>query len=247
MAILEVYKGDIASDTLTIVPTWVDSVNPMPGVAREVFAEGEESILFLLPYVDEYGRPGGPDTFSVLTTATGNVEIPTEGADALVAAVRRFAGILQLPGHDAQMEEMRKLLRDPNPFLIEAALTECHRFRAVVPEDAGALVTLLAHPRPGFRTGSLDLIALLVKEARETGPSAAILSEPEVFDRVGSTVLNDADPAVRSRAIVTLEAFGTPSALSLIETVGAGDPSQAVRYQAQVAAHRLRTRADGAR
>ena len=247
VTVLEVLKGSYDADTLTIVPTWVDNTRPIPGVEREVFRAGEESILFLVHYVDEYGRPGGPGVFSVLTTASGKIEVPIEGADALVTAVRRFRGILDLTDSDGQMQQMRKLLREPNPFLIEAALTELLRFRAITEEDAETLLLLLVHPRPGFRSGALDLIAMLVHEARETGPAAGILSDREVFDRVGSAALNDTEPSVRSRAIVTLESFGTPSALTLIDTIGAQDSSQSVRYQAQVAAHRLRTSANRAR
>lgn len=247
VTVLEVLKGSYDADTLTIVPTWVNNTRPIPGVEREVFRVGEESILFLVHYVDEYGRPGGAGVFSVLTTASGKIEVPIEGADALVTAVRRFRGILDLPDHDAQMEQMRKMLREPNPFLIEAALTECLRFRAITEEDTEALLPLLVNPRPGFRSGALDLLAMLVREAREAGPVAGILSDREVFDRVGSTALNDTDPSVRSRAIVALETFGTPTALSLIDTIGAQDASQSVRYQAQVAAHRLRTSANRAR
>ncbi len=246
VAVLEVFKGSYGRDTLTIVPTWVDNVNPMPGVGREVFTAGEESILFLEHYVDEYGRPGGPGVFSVLTSATGKIEIPTEGADALVTAVRRFTKILELPEHDAQMLAMRELLREANPFLIEAALAECLRFRAISVEDTQALLILVGHPRPDFRAGSLDMIGLLVRETRAAGLAAGSLDQA-VFDRVGSAALNDTDAPVRARAIVALEAFGTPAALALIETIGVEDTSQSVRYQAQVAAHRLRTRANGAR
>lgn len=247
VTVLEVFKGSYDRDTLTIVPTWVDSTRPMPGVEREVFTTGEESILFLEHYVDEYGRPGGAEVFSVLTSATGKVAIPTEGADALLTAVRRFKSILELPEHDAQMLAMRGFLREANPFLIEAAIAECLRFRSITAEDTEALLTLVGHPRPDFRAGALDLIGLLVREGREAGPDSGSLTDRAVFDRVGSTALNDTDASVRSRAIVTLETFGTPSALTLIETIGVQDTSQSVRYQAQVAAHRLRNRANGAR
>jgi len=233
--VVRIFKGHYAAGTLQVVPTWIDRTDPIPGVEREVFREGEESILFLRPYVDEFGRPGDDRTFSVLSAARGKVDLPSEGSDAVVEAIVRFVQILELKDHNEQGVALRSLLRESSPMLLEAGIEECVRFRFVIPEDADAILSLLAHPRPGFRAGAIGLVRILVLDF----PSA---DNQRLFDSVAGAARLDSDPSVRIGAVRALESFGTEAAFVVIERIGRFDSNQDVRYEAQVAAYHLRDR-----
>src|SRR5262249_45394165 len=59
LLVLETVKGSYPERTpITIVPHFEDHTRPTPWLKREVFHKGEESLLFLEPYVDDLGRPG---------------------------------------------------------------------------------------------------------------------------------------------------------------------------------------------
>ncbi|HET9480230.1 MAG TPA: HEAT repeat domain-containing protein [Candidatus Polarisedimenticolia bacterium] len=235
--VLEIYKGSFPADRVTIVPHFEDHSSPTPWLRRETFVEGEESILFLQPYEDTFGRDEGPATFAVLGASHGKVEVPSEGAVALEDALRRFVLILSMGQHDRQAEALRALLREKNPYLIEAGLDECRKFRLAEPADIGDLLELTSSPRPDFRAGALDLIAQLTGEAAVTG---APQRRPDLFSRVAAAARTDAEARVRLAAVRVLASFGDRPALALLERLGREDPDQAVRYESSVAALRLR-------
>jgi len=244
LEVLEVLKGAYREKTLRIAPYESDYTNPTPWLQREVFSPGEESILFLDPYVDDFGRDEGADTFAVLNAASGKVEVPSEGGDALLDAIRRFSDVQRTGQLDSQAVALRAMLGAKNPYMVEAALVECRRFHLAQAEDAGPLVELLASPRPDFRSGSLALLRQLV-----TGAAAADAALPpatlgEVFERVAAASRFDAEPAVRVAAIAVVETFPSDRALALLDGIAAADASQSVRYAAEVAAYKLRHKHD---
>ncbi|MGH9867712.1 MAG: HEAT repeat domain-containing protein [Candidatus Polarisedimenticolia bacterium] len=238
--VIETIKGNYPERTnLTVVPHFEDRGNPTPWLKREVFRTGEESLLFLQPYVDDFGRPGHADTWEVLGANHGKLDIPPEGADALLDAVRRFASVLALGQMEAQSEALRGMLREKNPYLLEAALLECRRFALARAEDSQSLVPLFEHPRPDLRRGALDVLVQILKTdgaQSETGESY----RPRLFEAVAGRARMDEDASVREGAVAALEAFGDRTALSVLDSMGTADTSQQVRYQALVAARRLR-------
>lgn len=240
LEVLEIIKGSYPKRTLTIVPHVEDYGQPTPWLKREVFRRGEESILFLAPYVDEFGRDEGSDTFSVMNADLGKLRVPEEGSGALLDALRHFAGIIALGQQDAQSRALRRLLREKNPYLVEAGLAECRKFRMAEPDDLADLLDLLSSPRPEFRAGALALVGQIVSDP-VTAPDGP--SRTAVFDRIAAVASMDAAEDVRRQAVASLESFGDPPALALIEQIGRSDPSQDVRYAAQVAAVRLKERA----
>lgn len=242
--VVEVLKGIYRRPTLTLVPHFEDHSSPTPWLQREIFRKGEESLFFLKPYVDEFGRSEGPEAFSVLNADQGKLELPAEGSDALVGAIARFVAILALGRHDEQAEALRGLLRQRNPLLVEAGLAECRKFRLAQPDDAQVLVDLFDHPRPGFREGAVVLAGQLVADLKA---GLIAQSKPErvfalLFDEVAATARYDEAESVRREAVHSLESFADGAALALLEGIGTADTSQAVRYAAQVAAYRLRDR-----
>jgi hypothetical protein len=238
--VLETIKGSYPERTrLTIVPHFEDRTNPTPWLKREVFRSGEESLLFLQPYVDDWGRSGPTDTFEVLGAHQGKLDIPPEGADALIDAVRRFSSVLALGQMEAQSEALRKMLEEKNPYLLEAALRECRRFRLARAEDAPALIPLMEHARPDLRQGALDVLEQIL-QTDGGQPQAGESHRARLFEAAAARARMDEEAAVRARAVSALEAFGDRAALALLESVGSADASQQVRYEALVAARRLR-------
>jgi hypothetical protein len=85
-----------------------------------------------------------------------------------------------------------------------------------------------------------------VEESRAGGEPAAALdatAAASLFDQVAAAARLDADESVRRRAVGALEVIGGEAALALLDVIGRADASQNVRYEAQVAAHRLRQQA----
>ncbi len=246
--VLDVLKGSYHGRTLRIAPYESDYTRPTPWLQREVFSTGEESILFLDPYVDEFGRDEGPHTFSVLKAASGKVQVPSEGASALLDAIRRFTEIQKTGQMDLQAVALRAMLGAKNPYLVEAGLVECRRFRLAQADDAGALLELLSSPRPDFRSGSLELLRQLVSStlSGDAGPAATLppTALSETFDRVAATSRFDAEPGVRTAAVSVVAAFSSDSALTLLDSIATADASQSVRYAAEVAAYGLRRKRD---
>lgn len=237
--VTEVFKGSPPSRILTVAPHLEDQASPTPWLKREVFHKGEESILFLTPYLDEFGRDEGPDTFALLNADQGKLEVPSEGADALVEALRRIVAVNSLSQHDLQAEALRGMLGDRNPYLVEAALTECAKFRLAESGDIGRLMVLIENRRDSFRAGSLALVAQVLTDASASGRDA-VEGRAAVFEKIAATARLDSSELVRTRAVDAIEAFADRPALSLLENIGVKDASQSVRYAAQVGAYRLR-------
>jgi hypothetical protein len=239
--VVHIFKGSCPARIISIVPYLEDHGSPTPWLKREVFAKDEESILFLTPYVREDGREEGPAIFTVLNADQGKLAVPAEGAGALEEALTRFVAILSLGQHDRQGEALRGLLRERNPHLIEAGLEECLKFRLALKEDVEPLLHLIGDRRPGFRAGALALLAQVIEESNAIGAAALdATAAATLFDHVAAAVRLDTDESVRLRAVAALAAIGGRAALALLEAIGKADSSQNVRYQAQVAAHRLK-------
>lgn len=247
MEILEVYKGVYHGRTLYIVPFLQDYGNPKPWLHREVFKKGEEYVLFLIPYEKETdrafddtagaGKAGDderPDQlFVVLNADQGMSLLPSEGAEALTDAIKRFVAVLALGQHDLQAEALRGLLTEKNPNLVEAGLSEVERFDLAEPEDLPVLLQHLASGRAEFRGASLRVIGQICRVTRISGRE--LRERQEIFTKVVDRAYNDPEPSVRSDAVGTLADLGGTDTIAVLRAISDRDPDQQVRYRAQVA------------
>lgn len=238
MKVLEVLKGEYENEELTVVPHFRDRYRPTPWLEREVFREGEESILFLQPYVDDFGRAGDPDTFSLLNADQGKLPIPAEGSAALLDALRRIFAIQAIESYDDKIRAFRELLGEDNPFLVESGLEQCARFHLATITDSETLLDLAKAPRPDFRSGAMALLGQIVSDGLVRDPRATF--PPVLFETIASAAQMDEAEEVRLSAVEALAAYRTTAALRIIESIGVNDASQDVRYLAQIMAHRLR-------
>jgi hypothetical protein len=244
MQILEVFKGRYPRDRLLIVPFEQNFANPKPWLRREVFRKGVEYFLFLNSYDpdsddDAFPLEDSPEDkaevtnrYVVLNAHRGVVAIPPEGGAAITAALKRFVKILSLRQYDLQAEALRALLRERNPFLVEAGLSEVERFRLGTDEEIEALLELIASPRDGFREGAVRLIGQIARRARSE--ERDLRRREEIFNRVAALAQGDSSSTARLEAVRTLGSIGGADAESLLRAVGRQDASQEVRYQAQI-------------
>ena len=246
MEVLEVFKGVYPGKILNIVPFEQDYANPKPWLKREVFREGQEYVLFLDSYdpdEDAAFQPERPPSqahdekaehlFVLLNADQGMSAVPPEGAGALIDAVKRFVAILALGQHDLQAEALRGLLREKNPYLIEAGLEQVARFDLAVEEDVLPLLAILKSPRDSFRAGAVRLLGALGRAAREAGRE--MRARDEIFTTATDRAYNDAAAVVRREAVHAVAAIGGEGALAVIRAVAERDPDQDVRYAALVA------------
>lgn len=246
MEVLEIFKGSYPHTHLYIVPFRQDYASEKPWLRSEVFRKGREYLLFLRPYDpdeedDDFavetpsGGQGGVDPmlFEVLNAHHGVVDVPSEGAEALASAVRRFSGIITLQDYDTQARELRALLRESNPYAVEAGLHQVSEYDLAEGEDLDALVSLLDSPRISFRAGALKIIGQLVPPPG-TGEHDVARSR-RALDLVVARAFNDPAEEVREQAVRSLGRIGGPAAREVLRRISRQDPSQIVRYRAEVA------------
>lgn len=247
LEVLEVLKGSYAAKTLYIVPFFQDYANPKPWLQREVFRKGEKYFLFLVPYDEnrdddafpEAGKRAATDgenedrhLFVVLNANQGVLDVPAEGGTAIADALERFSAILAMDQYDDQANALRALLAERNPYMIEAGLTETERFHLEREEDVPVLVGLLGSPRGAFRSGAARLLGDLAGRSRQAG--TPLQRQAEVLERLGALARTDEDPEVRVAGVQSLVRLGSGDAEALLEAIAREDPSQDVRYAAEV-------------
>ncbi len=245
MQVLEVLKGTYPRDRLFIAPFVQDHASPKPWLRREVFREGEEYILFLNAYDPDSDDDAFPaedpqgegdeevaSQYEVLNANRGVLQIPPEGGEAVAEALKRFVKILSLRQYDLQAEALRSLLREKNPLLVEAGLSEVGRFGLATEEEIDPLLELIASPRDGFREEAVGLIGQIARRARDQGRE--LHRRDDLFSRIAALAQSDPSAVARLEAVRTLGAIGGTDAESILRAVGRQDASQEVRYQAQI-------------
>lgn len=250
MEVLQIYKGFYPGRSLTVVPFFQDYASPKPWLHREVFKKGEESVLFLSPFeADRDTAFNDPDTgkdedeeasgrlFTLLNADQGKIDLPSEGESALTDTVKRIVEILAMGQSDLQSEALRALLRDRNPYLVEAGLEEVARYELAREEDVSSLLTLLTSNRDDFRAGALRILGQVGAAVRAAGGD--LRDRPEIFTRVVDRAYQDSSAGVRSEAVRTLSWIRGEGVAAVLDAVRTRDADQKVRYEAGVALLRL--------
>lgn len=159
----------------------------------------------------------------------GAREIPAEGGQAFLDAVRRMVAVQEIKDDGRTWQALEGMLEDTNPLLVRTALDLYEKFRRATPVHLPLLRPLLDHPDPALRAGSMRLIAQ-VQSTR--GP----LPEEDRVILVGelaSRARRDAVIEVRVAATAALAAFPGSHVEDLLREVAREDPEQAVRFEAQ--------------
>lgn len=241
MEVLRVFKGAYGKPRLVIVPFRREEVGEKMWLRPEVFRAGREYLLFLSPYdpfrddddffTEDETPPSAGDgsLFVVLNAQRGVLELPAEGREALFQAVERFARITVMLDYDAQCRELRALLSEPNPIMVEAGLRQVAEYRLAQAADAEALVSLLDSSRPAFRSGAVKILGQLSAE-----PALGPQESQRIRGRIVSAALGDTVPQVRVEAVRALGRLGGDQARDLLARISRDDPDQEVRYLAEI-------------
>lgn len=232
----EVLKGLYDRPTLLVVFR-LDNFTRKAWEEKVVFHNGEPVLLFLNPFEKESGERPHPDRFTLVRGVQGKVDLPAEGAEAILEAVRRFILVQAQADIEQTAQDLRAFLSDPNPLVVEAGLQQVYRLRLGEPGTVRALLPLLGHPVPDFRRGALRVLEQIFEDRPHWGEPLG--QEDHAVALVLARAREDEDVEVRAEAVRTLEARGRRDVLAALEQIARDDPTQRVRFQAELAAYEL--------
>jgi len=202
-----------------------------------VFPDGQQEILFLVPYKTPRRKKDiekFKDLFTLYKGRQGRITLPAEGPGIVLDAIRELSKISSLDAA-RQVEALRRLLDSPNPFLLEASLSEIERLRVADTPLLAKLVTFLVSPSEGLKTRSLRVIAQVFGSEGPSGDSA--LDEARAaLAAVLERARNDSAESVRVQAVAAMAAW--PRRVDVegdLRAIAGTDQAQAVRYEAEKA------------
>jgi len=199
---------------------------------RITFTDGEIDLLFLTPELDYYGKPKGPDRYTLHRGRFGKQPLPREGEEIYRDAMREFAALAAEKDHRKLYGQIRSLVGNPNPLLVEAGLHEILRLDLMDRDLLPGVLSYLNDPSPRRRIQALRLIEELFTDLKPADRSPEL--EDEALQPVIVVARNDADEETRVRAVDTMAAWGGEEVTRALKAIAELDTAQAVRYQAQV-------------
>jgi hypothetical protein len=212
------------------------------GTEPIVFPDGQEEILFLVPYAGARRKPKNRDLYELFRGPEGRITVPPEGSGAVLDTIRRLAEIVRLDPA-SQVAALRTLLAFDNPDLVGTALDEMLRLRALTAPLFPRLTILARSPSPALRAGALRAIARLFAGTRDadgpghTAPEEAGGALAAALERAR----NDPEEEVRVVAVAAVAAWPLRAQVEgELRAIADQDPAQAVRYEAEKALFRLR-------
>jgi hypothetical protein len=197
-----------------------------------------ESFLFLL-VPREVKKAGAPPTFDLVRGVEGVRELPAEGREAVLGAVRRFVAIQDLDDDRLVWHELAGMLEETHPILVQTALDQFLKFRRGELEQVGSLLPLLDHPSHQLRERTARLIRqILVQHRGEEIPDRQVLRNELV-----ARARRDGNVGVRMAATEALDGFDDDVVIDILGEIAERDPDQNVRYTAEkIVYERIRRR-----
>lgn len=239
--VLEVLKGRLTQDTIFIAFR-SDNLNRENFRDYLRFDDGKESVLLLEPVRDSLGNIKSADRFRLVGRFQGKIDLPQEGAQATIDAVRRLAAIQELSDIHQIWQAHRDLIHAANPLLVEAGFAQILKFRLGNAEMVPTILEFLNSRDDGFRRAALEVQAQIFRRSQRRDEPLG--NEDHVVARLLTVAVEDPASEVRVAAVQALQAYGRPDVLAALQQLARNDPSQDVRYEATVAAYRLQ-RGDG--
>lgn len=239
--IQQLFKGQPPGDTLRIA--FRDfNFGRSRGAEPIVFPDGQEEILFLVPYMQVKRNDKNKDIYELFVGAEGRITVPAEGSGLVLDAIARLADIAAAEPA-VQIERLRALLGSDNPHLIEAALDEIDRMMAATPDLYPRLAAMLSGVELPLKTRALRLLRFLFERERHdrkaaSTPEALLDLNPQrsadALMAVQIRARNDAVAEVRRLAVLALAAWPDRGAVeSDLRAIASQDVEQSVRYEAK--------------
>jgi hypothetical protein len=199
---------------------------------RVVFVDGETELLFLVPEMDWEGRRRGEDRYTLVRGRFGRFTLPREGEDVYLEAVREFSSLVSLKDHRALFDRLKGLVGSSNRVLVDAGMKEVLELDLMDRDMVPRVMGHFRDPASGRRVAALKLMGRLLAgfRDREKHPDFQDATLPPI------TVLarNDPDERVRVAAVDALGSWGGAAVAETLKEISRQDPSQAVRYQAEL-------------
>lgn len=175
-------------------------------------------------------------TAELVRGVMGVRQLPREGAEVLLTALKEFIRIQDLNSEQAIWSNFERMLEANNPHLLENALDQFLKFRRGEPDHLADLIPLLYHPRPDFRDRAARLIEQIITH-RQIGE--AVDADWLREELIGSA-RRDSEISVRISATKALAQFQDAAAQTVLEEIASSDTSQEVRFTAEVLLYRQR-------
>lgn len=171
--------------------------------------------------------------FDLMRGVNGARELPAEGSAAYVDALLRF---IEIQDHKDDLKtwvELREMLEETQPMLIETALDQFLKFRRGDAELLQVVRPLLDHPAQRLRERAVKLIGqiLVLAESRQEPIPDADTLKNELVGRAR----RDSSVPVRMAATLALNGLRDERVSEILEEIAEDDPDQRVRYAAEKA------------
>ncbi len=186
---------------------------------------GSSYLMLLTP---QRPRRDGTVNYGLVRGVRGARELPNEGAEAVLTALRRFVEIQDEVDDRVVWQEMERLLEDTNPIVLEVTLSQFLKFRRGDDEVLLSVRPLLSHPSEIARERAARLIAQILEDE-----SVALEERKAMQGELAARARRDHSIAVRIAATVALDRLDSESAKTVIREIAETDPSQSVRYTAE--------------
>jgi len=199
---------------------------------RVEFVDDETEILFLTPEVDWEGRRRGEDRYTLVRGRFGRFTLPREGEEIYLEAVREFSCLVSLKNHRDLFDRLKGLVGSSNPVLVDAGMKEVLDLDLMDRDMVPRVMGYFRDPAPGRRVAALKLMGRLFAGSGEGE------RDPELQDAtlppIRVLARNDPDERVRGAAVDALGSWGGPAVAETLKEISRQDPSQAVRYRAEL-------------
>jgi hypothetical protein len=235
LAVNEVIKGEYQREMLKVVFRAVNLSRDLWDEKIE-FPQDAHMIVFLRPFVKK-GKINAADQFELVGGHHGLEDVPAEGNDAYLQAIRRFVEIQSLDSQLAIWKQASALLHEENPYLVQAGFEQVLKFRLADESMVPVLLERLEDDTVGFRSQAAECLGDVLEDARRDDKT--LMGEDHLRDLLLFTAMNDSEVNVRVEAIRALEFGRDPNLVPTFRRIAQEDPSQAVRYQAERAIYEI--------
>ncbi|NIP92182.1 MAG: hypothetical protein GWO24_01400, partial [Akkermansiaceae bacterium] len=178
------------------------------------FEDGQESILLLEPVTDSLGMVKSPDRFRLVGRFHGKIDLPREGAEATIEAVRRLSDIQELADIHQIWDAHRQLILETNPLLVEAGFAQILKFRLGNAEMVPLILDFLDSRDDGFRRSALAVQAQIFERSQRRDEPLG--NEDHVVARLLTVAVEDPTASVRVAAVKALKAYGRPDIVAAL-------------------------------
>jgi hypothetical protein len=191
--------------------------------------EGVDYVLLLDPV--DGSKADEPVQYGLARGLASVRELPLEGRDAFLAALRTFIMIQDADGEELRWHLLAQEIDGNNTLVLGTALDLYIKFRRGDGEMVAELLPLLDHPRTELRVATAELIGQIVERHWEDG---SIPDDEALRAELVARATRDDAIEVRVAATKALANFPPEMVDEVLDRIADSDPEQQVRYTAEL-------------